>query len=437
MQKGIWLTILSLAVIVIMALSCTQSASPGSTPPAGSSQAAAPAEVLKVGAPNAYTGTGASSGIPTLKAYQIQAQILKDNGGFKVGGKTYNIELIDADDQYTTAGGVAAANKLIFADKVKFFLGPLSSAAMMGMVPLVQENKIVTMTNSTTYEKFKDGCRYIFQPNYPGGLVGASELFSLIEGNTAIKNVAAISPNDETGRTNWAQMKTGLDDIRKKYGQDRVKVVFEDYAERAQNDYTPIISKMLAAKPDLIVINAFVGEAPLIVKQSRELGYKGPYVNAMAPDPKEMASVAGEKNVYEYYSWGVIWSDLPKVTVDSKYTDLYKKLTAKFGAEPLAEFYKRYKTSFNEDPPGATVYMFDNMPLLVMALEEANSFDPEKVVQVMESWQAWPSYYGIGVWSGATNSYGIKHVATKPFPALKQEGSKLISAGFVNPAPIP
>ena len=68
------------------------------TPVAYSQAASSATETLKVGVPNAYTGSGASSGIPTLKAYKIQAEILKENGGFTVGGKKYNIDLVQADD---------------------------------------------------------------------------------------------------------------------------------------------------------------------------------------------------------------------------------------------------------------------------------------------------------------------------------------------------
>jgi ABC-type branched-subunit amino acid transport system substrate-binding protein len=125
--------------------------------------------VLKVGVPNAYTGSGASSGLPTLKAYKIQADILKEHGGFTVGGKKYTSTSFRP--MTTTPQPVARPprKKLIFADKVRFFLGPLSSAAMMGMLPSSKENKIISMTNSITTEKFKTGCRYIFQVNPRAG----------------------------------------------------------------------------------------------------------------------------------------------------------------------------------------------------------------------------------------------------------------------------
>ena len=400
------------------------------------SGSAQPTEVLKVGVPNAYTGSGASSGLPTLKAYKIQAEILKQHGGFSVGGKKYTLELIQADDGYTAAGGRAAAEKLIFADKVKFFLGPLSSPAMMGMLPLVEENKIVTMTNSITTEKFKTGCRYIFQVNPQGGLVLATQVMRIIQTNN-VKTVAAFSPKDETGRQNWEQMQTGIKKIWEKDGPDRVKIVYEDFGERGQSDYTPILAKLIATKPDFIILGAFAGEAPLIVKQSRELGYKGAFANPMSPDPRELAQVAGPQNVYEYYSWGIVWNDLPKIDVPAKYAGVYRKLTDKFGKEPLVEFYQRYKAAYNEDPPGAIVYMLDNLPLLVLALEQANSFDADKVVKTMESWDVWPSYYGTGVWTGDKTTYGIKHVATKSSPTFKQQGTKLISTGFVMPEPVP
>jgi hypothetical protein len=87
--------------------------------------------------------------------------------------------------------------------------------------------------------------------------------------------------------------------------------------------------------------------------------------------------------------------------------------------------------------PGAEEEGNDNLPLLVLALEQANSFDADKIVKAMESWDVWPSYYGTGVWSGDKTTYGIKHVATKSSPTFKQQGAKLISTGFVTPELVP
>jgi hypothetical protein len=43
--------------------------------------------------------------------------------GFKIGNKTYNFQLIIADDKNTPEGGAAAAKKLIYEDRVKFLIG--------------------------------------------------------------------------------------------------------------------------------------------------------------------------------------------------------------------------------------------------------------------------------------------------------------------------
>jgi ABC-type branched-subunit amino acid transport system substrate-binding protein len=108
-----------------------------------------------------------------------------------------------------------------------------------------------------------------------------------------VRKVAAFSPKDETGRQNWEQMKTGIKKVWEKEGPDRVKIVHEEFGERGQSDYTPILAKLLATKPEFIILGAFAGEAPLIVKQSRELGYTGAFANPMKPDRRSSLSGVG------------------------------------------------------------------------------------------------------------------------------------------------
>ena len=89
------------------------------------------------------------------------------------------------------------------------------------------------------------------------------------ENHPTIKRVAAISPNDTSGKdTNTAVVKA-----LKALG---FEVVADEYYERGTKDFYPVLTKILAQKPDMIdVAAAPAGEAGLILKQAMELGFKG------------------------------------------------------------------------------------------------------------------------------------------------------------------
>src|SRR5262249_24096916 len=84
------------------------------------------------------------------------------------------------------------------------------------------------------------------------------------EKHPQVKRVALISPNDTSGKdTNTAVVKAlkGLG----------FEVAADEYYERGTKDFYPILTKMLATKPDMLdVAAAPAGEGGLLLKQGRQ-----------------------------------------------------------------------------------------------------------------------------------------------------------------------
>ena len=73
------------------------------------------------------SGGGTAWGLAIKRGAEIAIDEVNKAGGLKVGDKTYKIELLMLDDQYTGQGGKTAAERLVFQDKVKFIVGPIGS----------------------------------------------------------------------------------------------------------------------------------------------------------------------------------------------------------------------------------------------------------------------------------------------------------------------
>jgi branched-chain amino acid transport system substrate-binding protein len=60
------------------------------------------------------------------------------------------------------------------------------------------------------------------------------------------------------------------------YEKAGIKVVFKDFYERGTQDFLPILTRVVAVKPDII---DFDGSTPadsgVILKQARQIGYAG------------------------------------------------------------------------------------------------------------------------------------------------------------------
>src|ERR1051325_9652357 len=84
-------------------------------------------DVLKIGAIGSPSGGGTAWGLAIQRGAELAIDEVNKAGGLKVGDKTYNVELLMRDDQYTGQGGKTAAERLVFQDKVKFIVGPIGS----------------------------------------------------------------------------------------------------------------------------------------------------------------------------------------------------------------------------------------------------------------------------------------------------------------------
>ena len=81
---------------------------------------AASAETLKIGIIGPLTGAAAPWGQANAEGAKLYAKRYNDAGGLDIGGKKYQIEIISYDDQYSTPGAVAAYNRLVNQDGVKY-----------------------------------------------------------------------------------------------------------------------------------------------------------------------------------------------------------------------------------------------------------------------------------------------------------------------------
>ena len=211
----------------------------------------------------------------------------------------------------------------------------------------------------------------------------------------AATRVAIVNPNDETG---WDSDKL-LTELYKKYGYT---VVANELYERSVRDYIPILTKILAEKPDLLDVGtAPPASAGLIVRQARELGYKGQIVKIGGSGPRQIIEAAG-KDAAE----GVI-NYLPA----DEQNPAYQRLAADFK-----------KMTGNEMNP-LLVNWYDGAYILMAAIQAAGTVsDTDKVRQSFAESAApqvgarrhhpagWQKLYGIDNAFLTTNYIGvIKH----------------------------
>jgi branched-chain amino acid transport system substrate-binding protein len=128
----------------------------------GGAQAPGAEDVIVLGAAVSLTGKFAPNGTNTKNGYELAVREVNDNGGVKVGGRSYKLTVRYYDDESTPVRDTALAERLITQDDVKFMLGPYGSDLTKAILPVVEKYQVPMLEgNGAARELFTQGYRYI------------------------------------------------------------------------------------------------------------------------------------------------------------------------------------------------------------------------------------------------------------------------------------
>ena len=113
----------------------------------GVATAAQAQDVIKIGGIGPLSGGGTAWGLAAQRGIEIAIEEINAAGGVKAEGKTYKLQLIMYDDQYTGQGGKAAAERLVNQDNVKFIIGPVGSPPALGVISVTNPAKVIALTD--------------------------------------------------------------------------------------------------------------------------------------------------------------------------------------------------------------------------------------------------------------------------------------------------
>jgi branched-chain amino acid transport system substrate-binding protein len=351
-----------------------------------SAAAAAQTDTLKIGIVSALSGPGSEWGLAQDGSAKIAAMEVNAKGGLKVGNKTYKIEVISYDDQYKAALAVSGATRLIEQDKVKIIVGPMGSAATLAAKPLFEKNKILAIIGAYSEKALDKDTKYSFR-GFPTTVEYGSQIVDWLKKNKpALKTVAQLEANDETG---WFSQKL----LRGYYESAGYKFVSSELFERNTKDFQPVLTRILTTKPDIIELGSIPSAtAGLVVRQARELGFKGQFVKIGGPGVPQLVAAAGKE-----FAEGLIGYTAADVT-----KPYYKNLEAQYAKvlkPPMGEF---------------VVYFYDQVHMLLNAIQKAGTVeDTDKIAAALEKESPYQGVQGTIRWGGM-KSYGVNHQILTP-----------------------
>ena len=217
------------------------------------------AQSVKIGMTVSTTGPAASLGIPEANTAKLMP---KEIGGVPV-------EVVVLDDASDTTKGVANTRKLLTDDKVDVVIGSSTTPVSLAMIEVASEMKAPMITlaaSAAIISPMDDKRRWVFKTPQNDRLM-ADALVDYMAA-AKVKSVAFIGFNDAYG-DGWLNVVTPA--LKAK----NIELVATERYSRSDTSVTGPVLKLIAAKPEAVLIAGSGTPAALPQKTLKERGYAG------------------------------------------------------------------------------------------------------------------------------------------------------------------
>lgn len=311
--------------------------------------------VVKLGFAGPLTGPVSHLG----KDEQYGAQLALDDANAKgvvLGGQKVRFELMPEDDQADPRTATTVAQRLVDAG-VKGVVGHVTSGAAIPASRIYEQAGVPSITPSATspkltQQKFKTTYRVIANDMQQGAAMARFATEAL-----KAKRIAVIDD-----RTAYGQgLADALVDNLKRLG---VTPVGREFTNDKATDFSAILTRLKAAKPDAIFYGGMDAQGAPLLRQMKQLGIDAKYLGGDGVCTTEMIKLAG-----------------PAINADVFCTQAGIPMDKMPAGKSFNErFLKRFNTPVQLYAP----YSYDAASALIEAMKLADSADPARYLPLLQ-----------------------------------------------------
>jgi len=232
------------------------------------------ADPIKIGIIVSTTGSQANFG---TMVYNSNMMAFEHEGIKEIDGRP--IQFAVEDDESNPQKAKSAMEKLISMDKVDFVVGGYSSATTAAMAGTAEDLgcPLVIDCGSADETTTKPN-KWVFSgPRVPASHYGDA-LWGLIDEVTKPKTVALFYENTDWGVSSAKALRSGFE----KRG---IKILFDQQYEAGAMTFKPMLTRIKAEKPEMVMAVSYLTDAIMLAKQMKEIrldtplfmGYAGGY----------------------------------------------------------------------------------------------------------------------------------------------------------------
>jgi len=344
-MKKIFLSVVVLLCCVIFVSNSTLAANP---------------DKIKVGILLPLTGTFAAVAETQKEGALLAVDVVNKKGGLHMPWGKVKVEGIVADDEAKLDVGVRRYRYMV-SEGVKGVGGQTWAPLSFAINAVVHKEPMpyfpVCVMAKEAFEKGKLA-ESTFATAYSPWTVG------YMDGSAAIKvlgkkRIFFLARADSWG---W-DIRDGVYAAAKENGAE---VVGYDEVPKGTSDYTTILQKVKAAKPDVFISAQFAGDAVALLKQCYQMGLN-----------KEMT-------IFNAFITNVVAKGIPPKALEGIYSMHYfyydlEGFEDKAVAKSAKEFTELYRAKYNAPPDAYATIAYVAYMEMFRGFEAAGSFDPKKV----------------------------------------------------------
>lgn len=313
-------------------------------------------ESLDIGIFTFLSGPAAAYGTPGRQGAEVMIEQINAAGG--IGGVPVKATYVD--EAQGAEGVISEYRRLSDDPTTDFMIAALSSGNCLALAPIADQLAMPTIGwNCDTHQLFaKEAHPYFYRPN--GNTIAEFMAYVLyfLDKNPDVSRVAIINPDYSFGHDAAEIVKATL-----KSQKPGVEIVAELFPKMGSSTYQTEISRLSAARPDVIFSNLWGGDLENFVRQATPRGLFRKSQAVFALGESSLQNVAMPEGVIV----GVLgdgWWRSPDA--------------AERGAAPFAA---AYKAAYGKDPVFPAMKMANSVMIMKAAYDKA----------IADNDGAWPS----------------------------------------------
>lgn len=240
-------------------------------------------EVVKIGYSGPLSGGAAQYGKDVLDGMKMAVDEINAEG-LEVGGKKYRMEVEALDDKYNPSETAINAQRLVQESKTAAILVP-HSGGIYAMQTNNEAQKYLILAYSSTPQIAARGNKLTIR--IPPEFTSYIEPFNRYVMGKFGKNVAIADADHDYAKAWNAAFKPAWEAAGGKIVADN------PMSYNRATDFYSGVSRVLAAKPEVLFIGGASEPTGLVVKQARELGFKGGFILIDQAKLDQVAKVSG------------------------------------------------------------------------------------------------------------------------------------------------